>query len=175
MKEDELKHFGIRGMKWGIRRYQNEDGSYTEEGRLRYKKALSEMSDDDLRKLVDRTRRQKEYYELIAQRNKAFDDLNPKVKRALAKEAKRAAKRSGGGFAKSFGETLGRGSAEKLLNLFNDDNNKGNNTDYNKLLNDLINAIKSSAGSGKDSDSKTPESTKDSTSRTDKSGKKNKK
>lgn len=31
-----LMHSGIRGMKWGIRRYQNEDGSYTEEGKIRY-------------------------------------------------------------------------------------------------------------------------------------------
>lgn len=31
-----LEHFGIFGMKWGVRRYQNEDGSYTEEGKKRY-------------------------------------------------------------------------------------------------------------------------------------------
>ncbi len=34
----ELYHFGIKGQKWGIRRYQNEDGSLTEEGRIRYGK-----------------------------------------------------------------------------------------------------------------------------------------
>ena len=31
----ELYHFGIKGMKWGIRRYQNKDGSLTDEGRRR--------------------------------------------------------------------------------------------------------------------------------------------
>lgn len=32
----ELYHHGIKGQKWGIRRYQNEDGTFTEEGRKRY-------------------------------------------------------------------------------------------------------------------------------------------
>lgn len=34
----ELYHFGIKGQKWGVRRYQNADGSLTEEGRARYGK-----------------------------------------------------------------------------------------------------------------------------------------
>lgn len=32
----ELYHWGIKGMKWGIRRYQNKDGSLTPAGRKRY-------------------------------------------------------------------------------------------------------------------------------------------
>lgn len=36
---NELKHFGVIGMKWGIRRYQNYDGSYTKAGMKRYNAA----------------------------------------------------------------------------------------------------------------------------------------
>lgn len=34
--QKELEHFGIKGMKWGIRRYQNSDGTLTEAGKQRY-------------------------------------------------------------------------------------------------------------------------------------------
>lgn len=33
---DELYHYGIKGQRWGIRRFQNEDGSYTSAGKKRY-------------------------------------------------------------------------------------------------------------------------------------------
>lgn len=34
--DEYLEHHGIKGQKWGVRRYQNEDGTLTAEGRVRY-------------------------------------------------------------------------------------------------------------------------------------------
>ena len=42
--KNELYHYGVSGQKWGVRRYQNGDGSYTSEGKKRYKKSSSSKS-----------------------------------------------------------------------------------------------------------------------------------
>lgn len=38
---DELQHHGIKGQRWGKRRFQNEDGSLTPQGRARYNQELT--------------------------------------------------------------------------------------------------------------------------------------
>lgn len=39
MNDRELYHYGIKGQRWGLRRYQNFDGSYTQAGLDRYNKS----------------------------------------------------------------------------------------------------------------------------------------
>ena len=40
--EYELYHSGVKGMKWGVRRYQNKDGTLTEAGKKRYNRDIQE-------------------------------------------------------------------------------------------------------------------------------------
>lgn len=90
---NELTHWGVKGMKWGIRRYQNKDGSLTNAGKKRRakleaelkqlggkkkkstttskttaeaaprKKTLAEMSDAEIRDRINRMNLEKQYYD----------------------------------------------------------------------------------------------------------------
>ena len=69
MAKDYLIHFGIKGQKWGIRRYQNEDGTLTEAGKARYnedltKKDPTKMSDKELAEANKRLGAESQYRQL---------------------------------------------------------------------------------------------------------------
>lgn len=93
MTNNELYHFGVKGMQWGVRRYQNKDGTLTKAGRkkmakldkeyskltgqkrdtesmntrspLTKKKKLSEMTDDEIREQINRITLEKQYTNLL--------------------------------------------------------------------------------------------------------------
>lgn len=64
----ELYHHGIKGQKWGVRRYQNPDGTLTEEGRRRY--GIREERINKNQDKIEKTRRK------ISVREKELADLN---------------------------------------------------------------------------------------------------
>lgn len=85
---EELTHWGILGMKWGIRRYQNPDGTLTEAGKKRYgsedyqrsrSKSREEMTDDELKTAVNRLNNERQY----EQYRKELDKKEPEVKNPL--------------------------------------------------------------------------------------------
>lgn len=61
MVEYELYHHGVKGMKWGVRRYQNKDGSLTKAGKTRYKLGVEKS---EYKKMTFKQRNQlaKNYY-----------------------------------------------------------------------------------------------------------------
>lgn len=92
MENSQLYHHGILGMKWGVRRFQNKDGSLTSDGKRHLEqnskakqgnnkkrkghttnkgKSINELSDDELRKRINRLELEKRYEALSKKEQKA--------------------------------------------------------------------------------------------------------
>lgn len=80
--EEVLAHHGVKGMHWGIRRYQNPDGSLTAAGRRRMEK-----SD---RKTVKELRKNSQVYDAVSERSgKAAEKSKKKWEKAYTKAVKK--------------------------------------------------------------------------------------
>ena len=84
---NELQHWGIKGMKWGVRRYQNSDGRLTPAGIRRYRKNAGdiekqlnmkkrEMTADDYQNAIKKTKSVGEHIDSV----RKFNDDNNKSK-----------------------------------------------------------------------------------------------
>lgn len=80
MENSCLLHYGIKGQKWGIRRFQRKDGSLTPAGKKRYadddyhedyrrahdSKSIRTMSDQELRNRLNRLQMEAQYKQMTA-------------------------------------------------------------------------------------------------------------
>lgn len=82
MDYNELYHHGIKGQKWGVRRFQNKDGTRTAAGKRREKENLSSMSDQELRDKINRMNLEKRYHNLSNGRSSSGLDVAGKTVKA---------------------------------------------------------------------------------------------
>lgn len=89
MYNNELYHHGIKGMKWGVRRYQNKDGSLTAKGKpmasKKYKKYMDRASQE-----VNTTENYVKAYNRAADKmnNGLIDKYNRDYDKKLGEKAK---------------------------------------------------------------------------------------
>lgn len=103
---DFLEHHGVKGQKWGIRRYQNTDGTLTEAGKQRY----ARIEHDRI------ARNNRKYERAINKYDKLADRASIKIQKDLADKYKRRAKVGAGLTAALAGATLfGANSPNKYV------------------------------------------------------------
>ena len=81
MDNNQLKHWGVMGMKWGRRRYQNPDGSLTPEGKRRY--AYKQMSLSEKIAYKKKYKAQKAALEKAREARKAKQEFEAEKKKVL--------------------------------------------------------------------------------------------
>lgn len=78
----ELYHYGVKGMKWGVRRYQNHDGSLTPKGRKQLEKAQKSWERDVRNNWTDA------YNKAADKVNQQLDAFNAKYEKVDVRDPK---------------------------------------------------------------------------------------
>mgnify|MGYP006967411505 CR=1 FL=1 len=89
-RDFELQHHGVKGMKWGVRRYQNKDGSLTQKGK---KRSRLERAADAAQRDADNLR--KHGYTAEADAVQKVADKNRQKAERQKQTSKRGAKADG--------------------------------------------------------------------------------
>lgn len=127
-----LQHHGIKGQKWGIRRFQNKDGSLTPAGRKRQKqdngpihedyskshdtKSVKSMSDKELRDRINRLNMERQYAQLTATEKSMGKKIVSEVLLNVGKElAKEYVKKHAKDVMEKFPEMMGNAAANYVI------------------------------------------------------------
>lgn len=89
MDNNELMHHGIVGMKWGVRRYQNRDGTLTARGKKRYEKEMAKLKEKE-QVLKNREKTQAKFDKLASKKAK-LDEKERELDEREGKTQKKAA------------------------------------------------------------------------------------
>lgn len=82
----DLCHYGIKGMKWGVRRYQNSDGTLTEAGKARLKTKDTKWARKNQSKITN-TAYKKASKELSSYRTQLLNDSSSYTTRGKVKQS----------------------------------------------------------------------------------------
>lgn len=88
--EDELTHWGVRGMRWGVRRFQNKDGTLTKAGQKRYNDELAKVRTEE--KTLKNRKSVQNKLDKLAARKKAVEDGKKELDGNQGKSSRKAKK-----------------------------------------------------------------------------------